>query len=468
MANNKEIAQKVLSVVGGAENINSVVHCMTRLRFNLKNRSLVNDDEVRKIDGVIGVVNNNQQYQVVIGTNVPKVYDELCQLGNFTKEKQIDENLDAGKVREKLTLKTLGNNILNYMSRSMTPLIPVMLAAGLFKALNAVLGPSLLNLYPETSNLYLLFNFIFDAGFYFLPIFVGINAAQQLKMESLLGGFIGAILIAPGLIALVNEQKSFDILGLPVPMNNYSQTVIPVMLSVYFMSLVYKVVKKYMPDVLTTLLTPFLSVLITVPVALCFLAPLGSQIGSFISGGLLAFSDKTGFIGSGIMGAIWQFLVMTGMHLALMMPMLASFFETGQMSGAAIAAGFSIWACFGVALGASLRLKDKKKRSTAIGAFISGIIGGVTEPTLYGICFTYRRCFIGLMLGGFVGGAYSYITNATTYVMSSANFLYLISFTGGTTANLVNGIISCLLSMIVAAVVTYLFGFKKEELDRNY
>lgn len=465
MTDNKEIAKNILSAVGGSQNIKNATHCMTRLRLTLNDDSFINDESVKEIEGVLGVVRNDQQYQIIIGTNVQKVYSELSQIAQFTTQPSISENDHT--IKDKLTVKKIGNNIINYMSKCMTPLIPVLLAAGLCKALNSILGPSLLNVYSDTSNLSLLLNFVFEAGFYFMPIYVGINAAKQLKMESMLGGYMGAILIAPGLIALVNEGKTFDILGLPVMLNNYSQTVIPVMLSVYFMSLIYRILKKYTPDVLTTLVTPFLSVLIATPVALCLLAPLGSIIGNLISDALLWFGDKTGFIGTGIFAGIWQLLVLTGMHLALMMPMLSNFFETGQMSGVAIAAGFSVWACFGVALGAALRLRNKKEKGAAVGAFISGIVGGVTEPILYGICFAYKRCFLAMMLGGFIGGAYSQITNVHIYVMTNANFLSLLGFTGGTTANMINGIIASILSLVVATVVTYMFGFSKNDLSKT-
>ena len=159
-----------------------------------------------------------------------------------------------------------------------------------------------------------------------------------------------------------------------------------------------------MPDVVTTIATPILTILISTPLALSLIAPLGVNIGNLISNGLLLFSEKTGFIGLGVLAALWEFLVMTGMHLALMMPMLASFFETGQMSGAALCGTFATWAVFGVALGATLRLKGKKEKGASFGFLVSGIVGGITEPTLYGLCFNHKRCFGTMILGAFVGG----------------------------------------------------------------
>ena len=464
MGQNKELAENILDAVGGNQNIKSVTHCMTRLRFSLVDESIIDDETIKQIDGVMGILRNKEEYQVIIGTNVPKVYDELCRIANFKEVSPIDKNSDGKK--EKLTLKKIGNSTIDYMAKSMIPMIPILIAAGLCKSVNAIFGPTILNLYSETSNFYVFLDFMFNAGFYFMPIFVGISAAKQLNITSFLGGYLGAVLISPGMVSLVNEKKSFDILGLPVALNDYSQTVFPIMISVFFMSLVYKMVKRIVPDVLSTLFIPFLTILITTPIVLSLLAPLGSIVGNSIGDGLLLFSEKTGFLGVGVLAAIWQFLVMTGMHVALIVPMFSTFFETGQASGAAIAAGFSIWSCIGVALGASLKIKNKKKKGVALGALTSGILGGVTEPTLYGICLPYRRCFAGVALGGFVGGAYSAITHATQFTLPTNHFLYQISFTGGTTANLVNGIVSCIISFIVAAIVTYLFGFSNEDLKQ--
>ena len=222
-----------------------------------------------------------------------------------------------------------------------------------------------------------------------------------------------------------------------------------------------------MPDTLTTVFTPFLSMLISLPFILCLLAPLGTILGSHISNGLAWFGMNTGFLGVAFIAAIWQLLVLTGMHMALMMPMMASFFETGIQSGPMISGSFATWACFGVALGAALRLKDKKEKSAAFAAFTSGIVGGITEPTLYGICFRYTRCFVTSAIGAFAGGACGGILNVCAYSITSSNFLALLSFSGGTTANLLNGIISCAVSLVVGVVTTYLFGFSSKDLKRN-
>lgn len=299
-----------------------------------------------------------------------------------------------------------------------------------------------------------------------MPILAGFNAAKQLGITTMLGGFIGCILMVPDFAAYATSGEPFTVFGIPCTVTNYAQTVLPIMLSVFFFSVVYKLIKKIMPDVLTTVFTPFLSMLISIPFILCLLAPLGTIVGNAISNGLAWFGTTTGFFGVAVIAALWEFLVLSGMHLALMMPMMASFFETGIQSGPMVSGSFATWACFGVALGAALRLRNKEEKSTAFASFTAGILGGITEPTLYGICFRYSRCFITSAIGAFVGGAYAGITNVCAYAITSSNFLALLSFSGGTTANLINGIIACAISLVVGAVATYFFGFSKKDLEK--
>lgn len=471
MANNKDIAQQVLAAVGGAANLKDATHCMTRLRLYLKDDRIPKDDQVKAIPGVLGVVRGGQQYQIIIGTNVPKVYEELCGMAKLTASAPVQDDktaaMDAHLTQKKLTPKQVGKNIMGYMAGCMTPMIPVLLIGGLCNAVNAIFGPDLLGLYTAESNLYILLNFVYDAAFYFMPILAGYNAAKQLGVNGMLGAFIGCILMSPDFAAIAAAGTPFDVYGIPCTVTNYSQTVLPIMLSVPLYCLVYKIIKKYMPDLLTTVFTPFVSLLISLPFMLCLLAPLGTIVGNAISGGLAWFGMTTGFFGVAVIAALWEFLVMSGMHLALMMPMMADFFQTGVGSGPMNAGNFATWACFGVALGAALRLKNKEERSASFAAFASGILGGVTEPTLYGICFQHTRCFIGMVAGGFVGGAISGLFDLKGYAMTSANFLSVLSYVGGTNANLVVGIVASLASLVVAAVITYFFGFSKKELQEG-
>ena len=298
MADNKEIATDVLGTVGGPENVTSLTHCMTRLRFNLKDESVPKDDEVKKIKGVLGSQWSGGQYQVIIGQNVPKVYDAAgVDAGGV-----IDENLDPNLPKEKLTLKKAGSNTLNYLSKSMVALIPIIMAAALFRTIAVIAGPDMLNFWAEDSTAYNLFyNWLYDAGFYFLPIYLGWPAAKVLGCSQQLGMMIGGVLIAPELITLVTDAATTGatttmIYGVfPAILNDYSSSVLPVILSIPVLWQVEKFFKKVIPDTLATVFVPFLTMFVMVPLSLCVLAPIGSVLGSVIGRFSLRLVLQEGF-----------------------------------------------------------------------------------------------------------------------------------------------------------------------------
>lgn len=461
---NKQIAVEVLAAVGGKENITSVTHCMTRLRFNLKDWSLPDREKLKKIKGVLGVVESGGQFQVIIGQNVPKVYDEVCKLTGLASQPAIQENLD--KPKEKLTPKKIGSNILNYMAGCMTPLIPVMMASAMFKTLMVVLGPDMLGLFGTDSDMYILLDFLYDGFYYFIPIFLGYTAAVKLGINPGLGMYAGAILVVPDFVALVGSAESFKVYSLfNAPLNDYGQSVLPAVLSVWVLSYVYKLFKKIMPDTLATVFTPFLTMVVMVPVEFCLLAPLGSICGGYLGTGMIAFGEFGGFIAVAVVAAVWEYLVMTGMHAVLIIFAITNLLNTGVDNFVLVAGGCATWAAFGMALGAFLRLKDKDEKALSFGYFVSGILGGVTEPALYGIGFKYKRPFIALSIGGFAGGLYAGLTHVGAYVMGATNFLSFLNFVAGGSANVVNGVIASLISMFGAAIAAYFIGFSKSDLE---
>lgn len=459
---NKIIAEKVLAAVGGKDNVTNATHCMTRLRLNLKDTSIPNKDEIGAIPGVLAVVESGGQYQVVIGQNVAKVYPEFVSLANLTMEKQINENLDRPK--EKLTLKLIGSNVLNYMAGTMTPLIPAMLTAAMFRTFQSVLGPGLLGWISEKSDLYILFDALYNAFFYFMPIFIGWSSAKKLGVSQVLGIFTGAMLVVPALVAL--DGQPFKIYGfLPTVIHNYAQTVLPVMMSVWVMSYIERFFKKVIPDVLSTIFVPFLTIAVLVPISFVILAPLGGYIGNLIGTGLIAFHNIGGFIAIAVVAALWEFLVMSGMHSVLIVFSMTALLENGYDNFVSVAATMATISAFGMALGAFLKIKDKDEKSLAFGYLVSGLVGGVTEPVLYGVGLRYKRPFIAMAIGGALAGLYAGLTHVTVYMVGASNFLILIGFVGGSGANMINACIASAIAFIVTAVLTYVIGFptKKEK-----
>lgn len=457
MADNKQIAEQVLAAVGGKENVTSVTHCMTRLRFNLKDMNLPNQEEIKKINGVVGVVISGGQFQVVVGQNVPKVYEEVCRLGGFAAMEQINENID--KPKEKLTLKAVGNNILNYLSGSMAQLIPIMIASAMFKTILVVLGPDMLKVIDETSDAYILLDFLYDCFYYFIPIYLGKAAAKRLNVNEMLGMMLGAMLLVPDFVALIGTQESIKIYGLfSAPVADYSQSILPVLLGVWIMSYVERFFKKYVPTTLSTIFTPFLTMAVMVPVMFCVCAPIGTYLGQILGDILLVFHDKGGFIATGVVGALYAFLVMTGMHGVLLMAALTTFFTLGYENFFITAGCAANCAAWGMAFGAFLKLKDKENKSLAFGYFVSGILGGITEPSLYGIGIKYKKPLLALLAGGFFGALYIGIFDVKCYMLGATNFLSFLGFVAGGTANTVHYVVGCVIAFAVTAAATFFIG----------
>lgn len=463
MSNNKKIAQDILNAVGGEDNVSFVTHCITRLRFNLKDQSVPSDQEIESIEGVIGVAKTAGQYHVIVGQNVPNVYMELTKLGNFGND---NLEVDAPVEDKKITLKSLFSNVLNVLSGSVTPLIPIMMAAAMFKVLVAVLGPDMLNVLAVESDLMILFTFVGDAGFYFLPIYVGFTASKVLGTNQVIGMFLGAIFIHPTFMGMVGGETSFSIFGVPVVLQSYAASLIPIILAVWALKYVEKLFNTIIPQILRTVFVPFLSTLVMLPIMFLVCGPIGGYIGAVLSKVLFGLGDVPviGIFAVALIGGLWQLMVLTGMHQVLIASMLTVFFTVGYEGTVSPGATVASIAVSGMLFGALLRIKNKKEKSLTLGYLVAAFIGGVTEPGLYGTAIKFKKPFIGLFVGGFVGGLYASILGVKSYALVPvASFLALTRFVGGPQGNLLHGIIAAVIAFVVAAVVTYFTGFEKNE-----
>lgn len=452
MDKNLKIAQEVLAAVGGKDNVTFVTHCITRLRFNLKDESVLNEEEIKKIGGVVGVTHSAGQFHVIIGQNVPKVYDHLCQIGGFAAEKAVEENLDAPK--GKMTIKGIGAAIMDTLAGSITPTIPIMMGAAMFKMVVALFG-DLLGWISAGSDLYTLCTFVGDAGFYFMPIFLGYTAGKKMGANPMIGMLLGAILIHPTFASL----ETFSVYGISVTPTAYSSTVLPVILSVYVLSWVEKGLKKIIPDMLSTVFVPFLSIVIMLPIMFCVCGPIGGWIGTALCNGLMALGNipVIGLLVVALIGGLWEFLVMTGMHQVFIASMIVVFTANGFDGTVSPGATCASLAVSGMLLGALFCIKDKEERSLTLGYLVSAFIGGITEPGLYGTGLKFKKPYIGMFAGGFAGALYCAIMGVESYAMVPvASFVALTGFAGGPEGNFMHGIIAGVITIVVAAVVTYL------------
>lgn len=470
MANNKQIAADVLEAVGGKSNVSFVTHCMTRLRFTLKDRTVPDAAAVKKLNGVLGAQESGGQFQVIIGQNVPKVYDELCALGGFSKQAAIDENLDG--TQAELSLASIGKGIMNYLAGSMTPMIPVLLAAGLFKTIGVVLGPTMLGVMAADSDLVRFMDMIYNAAFYFMPIYLGFNASRQIGLTPILGAFLGGMLIEPTFVSLAAEGTPLSVYGfLPCVPGAYAQTVLPILLTIPVAYAIERIMRKHLPDALQTVFSPFLTLGITLPVSLCLLAPMGSWLGNGLadvfeflgtSGGIISI------ISGGLLAAAWVPMVITGMHMALIGIAQVAFLQAGFDPFIFVAINISLWPVFATQIATFLRLKLRDEKSACAGYLVAQLIGGVGEPFIYGMDFRYPKLVLCSMAGSFVSGAIALALGVTAYVAGlPSNLLSMLTFVGGGTENLLFACIAAAVGFAVSFAATWFFGFSKDEIENG-
>lgn len=256
----------------------------------------------------------------------------------------------------------------------------------------------------------------------------------------------------------------------PAALNNYSATVLPILLCMPVLWQVEKLMKRIIPDMLSTVFVPFCTLFIMVPVGLCVLAPIGSVLGDLIGTGMFSLGNTGGIVTIltlVLVSALWEFMVMTGMHAVVLSLGIVQLISTGSDSCIMVAGGIAQFATWGMAFGAFLRLKERDEKGANLGYALSGILGGVTEPALYGCGFKYMRSLGGMVIGGAIGGLIAGVFHVTTYVLGATNILGLIGYAGGGTANLMWGAISSVVAFVVAAAITFLFGFTKEQLEED-
>lgn len=436
----ENLAKDIIKNVGGKENINSLCHCITRLRFKLKDESKANTDVLKKMDGVVTVVKSGGQYQVVIGNHVPDVYVDVCSVAG------ISDNASSGEVEEKMNPL---NRFIDIVSGVFQPILGVLCATGMIKGVNAILLAT--GLVTEGSGSYIILNSIGDSLMYFFPIFLGFTAAKKFKLNQFLGIAIGASMVYPTITALAGTTINF--LGIPVvmPSSGYASTVIPVIVAVYVASKIEKMFKKIIPDVVKTFLVPFCTLLVVVPLTFIVIGPITSTAGDLLGSVTSAIYNFSPLVAGLFIGGFWQIFVMFGLHWGLVPIAFNNLAVLGYDSVLAV----SVPVCFaqtGVVIAIMLKAKNKKLKSLCIPAIISGIFG-ITEPAIYGITLPRKKPFILSCIGGAVTGGVVGFFGCKGYSAGATGVFALPSYINPA------GIDSSLYGMAIAMVVGLAVGF---------
>ena len=448
MKSYRETAINILKNVGGEKNVAYLEHCSTRLRFTLVDDKKANISELKKIDGVVGVV-TSAQCQVIIGNEVIEVYDEIMKIANIGQ----GEGKNASESDKKI-----GATILDFIVGVFQPLVPVIAGSGILKSLLLLL--SMLGVLDKSSQLYSILNNIGEAGFYFLPIFVASTTASKLKSNKLVSISAVAALILPSMTSIMAEGAS--IFGLPITNINYTSQVFPAILCV-LLAQIEKLFTKISPKAIRIFFVPLMTLLITVPVTLVAIGPLGYFLGQGFTTCILFLYSKLGWVAIAILAPVLPFLISTGMHKALVPYAVSSITEMGYellYLPASLAHNISeAGACFAVAV----KSKDDKTKSTAISSGVSALFG-ITEPALYSLTIQNKKVLSSVMTGSFAGAIFIGIFAVRAFAAVGPGLASVSMFISEELPkNILYAIIGALISFIVAFLVGFILWKEQKE-----
>ncbi|MEO2507719.1 beta-glucoside-specific PTS transporter subunit IIABC [Clostridium paraputrificum] len=450
----ERIAKEVLENVGGEANIAHVTHCVTRLRFNLKDESKANVDKIKKIKGVMGNVNQGGQFQVIIGNNVSEVYKELMKLGKF---KSTNEDVKGPK-------KGIVTSAMDTIAGIFTPVIPAIAGCAMIKAfLSLFVAFGWIS--TETQSYYIL-NFIGDAAFFFLPMLLAYTAAVKFKASPYLAMVMGGVLLHPNFSALVSAGDAVVFLGLPVRLVKYGSSVIPIILIVWLMSYVERVVTKIVPKALRVVFVPLLVIVITAPIGLIAIGPLGDIIGGVLANVIMTIDSKANWALPLIMGGLSPLLVMTGMHYSLYPAIFTQLATAGYQT---IFPGMLVAnVCQGAAaLCVSVKSKNSDLKQLAASTGATAVIG-ITEPAMYGVNLKLKKPFYAVLAGGAIGGLYAGITGVKVFTPGGAALVGVPAYIGPEISNIINILIASVIGFVATFTLTWILGFEDEvqEIDK--
>ncbi|WNV79652.1 beta-glucoside-specific PTS transporter subunit IIABC [Bacillus atrophaeus] len=445
-----KVSKEILQLVGGEENVQSVIHCMTRLRFNLHDNTKADRSRLEQMDGVMGTNISGEQFQIIIGNNVPKVYKALLENSGLS-----EENTKGAPGQKKNVLSAL----FDVISGVFTPILPAIAGAGMIKGLLALAVT--FGWMAETSQAHTILTAIGDGAFYFLPMLLAVSAARKFGSNPYVAAAIAGAILHPDLTALLGSGKSISFIGLPVTAATYSSTVIPILLAIWMTSYVEKWIDRVTPSSLKLIVVPTLTLVIVVPVTLMTVGPLGAILGDYLSVGVNYLFDHAGIVAMILLAGTFSLIIMTGMHYALVPIMINNIAQNGH--------DYILPAMFlanmgqaGASFAVFLKSKNKKFKSLAFTTSITALMG-ITEPAMYGVNMRLKRPFAAALIGGAAGGAFYGVTGVASYIVGgNAGLPSIPVFIGPTFLYAVIGLV---ISFAAGTAAAYLIGFEDVQAD---
>lgn len=457
MKDYKLMAKEILDNIGGAENVSNMTHCATRLRLTLRDALKADDNTVKNIDGVVNVVNKAGQYQILIGTEVPKLYDEFESLVKGDENSQPDEANTASS-------GNMMSNIFSAISAIFAPLLPALAGSGILRGMLILLV--LLGFISEESGTYSILFITSMSVFYFLPILLAFTSARRFGASPYISALIGAALLHPDFISLMGNNGNgaiTDFFGIPVVLMNYNSTVVPIILSIWIFSYLYKFLDKKIPENLKLVLLPLISLVIMIPFTVIVIGPIGVYSGEAAANIVNWLIGRSRVLTGIIIGGGWSVLVSLGIHWAVNPIMINNISTLGfdYIVPFTFACNFAV---IGTTIGVYFKAKDKKLRGFALTGLITIALSAIIEATLFGLLVKNKKLFLAQIIGGAVGGAYLGLMRVVTNAFVFGSVTTFPAFVGRNSSNFIQAMIGLAISVIVSAILAYMFTRRDERL----
>ena len=446
-----KMSQQVLEKVGGLSNITFVEHCATRLRIHYAIKSKVDVEAIKGIENVVGVVAKTGQVQIIIGPEVNDAFNDFLDVSGWKPTD--DRPTVVEEEPEKKNALYYVNKFGNFCAGIFMPIVPALITGGLILAIkNLLVNYFGMSTDSGTAKVCLA---IFSAGFSMLPVWIGYTLSNKLKMEPIMGAFLGAVLVSSS----ISGVEGLDFFGIPIPTVTYTSSVLPIVMGVILMYWVDKLLKKIIPEMVRYFLKPLLTMLIVVPITLIVLGPIGNTVGTWLANGVYALYQAVPALAVMVIGITTPLMVFFGMNnatypvvFALMAAVNSDPLICTGMAPANVAVG-------GACLAASLLSKNVEEKSVSVSAGITALCG-ITEPGVYGVLFPKTYPLIGAMIGGGIGGLLAGILGMTQYVISTPGFISLPAYIDptGSSYNLIVSVIVMIVAVVLGFVATYALG----------
>lgn len=448
-------AMELLKELGGNDNITNVTHCATRLRFILKDESIVNKDKVAKIPGVITTVQAGGQFQVVIGNHVKDAYEHVIKMVT------IDEEAAKGTGNKKVGIVS---RIIDVISAIFAPFLYTLAACGILQGILGVLVA--LNAIDTAGGTYQILNFISWTAFTFLPVLIAVTASKKFGVNTFIALVIACALVCPDYIAMVNAAKPVYFLGMKVQLLSYTSSVIPIILSIWIASYVQKFFDKYLPIVIRNLFTPMFTIAIMVPLTLLAFGPIGNTIGGAIGGIYNTLYNLSPIVAGLVVGGLWEVLVIFGVHWGITPVTVGNYANLGYDTFTGLQAS-AVFSQAGATFGVFLKTKNKDMKGVSASAAITGLFG-ITEPAIYGVNLRLKKPMICGCIAGAVGGAIGGAFHAVSWSYNMPGIATLPAyFKAGHLTPFIGLVISIVVAFVLGALLTYIVGFEDEADDET-